>query len=319
VSSPALKAAAEAPAAALAARSATPWQARLVLLAAIWGTSFLFIKVGDEALAPLQVALARNVLGGVIRLLILGWRREGLPRAGRIWLHLAVAAFLFNVLPFVLFAYGETRTTSVLAGIWNATTPLFTLPLAALVLPAMRPGRSQVAGVGIGFIGVLIVLGVWRGFGGSAFAGNIACLGAALCYGLAYPYTRRNLSGRLESTIALAAGQVLCGVVELGVVTPFVTSMPSSLPLKVTGSLLALGMLGTGIAYVLNYSIIRDAGPTAASTVTYLVPLVSTAVGVAVLGEPLAWYEPVGALVVILGVAVSQGRLRMVRRVPRPA
>jgi drug/metabolite transporter (DMT)-like permease len=157
---------------------------------------------------------------------------------------------------------------------------------------------------------------VWQGFGGSAFIGNLACLAAAACYGLAYPYVRRNLSGRPESTTVLATGQLLCGIVELGVVTPFVTSVPTSLPLKVIGSMLALGMLGTGIAYILNYSIIRDAGPAAASTVTYLVPLVATAVGVAVLGEPLAWYEPIGAMVVIAGVAVSQGRLRRIT-IPR--
>jgi drug/metabolite transporter (DMT)-like permease len=270
--------------------------------------SFLFIKVGDEGLAPLQVALARNVLGAVVLALILAWRREGLPRGARVWLHLAVAAFLFNALPFALFAYGETRTTSILAGIWNATTPLFTLPMAALVLPALRPSREQVVGAGIGFAGVLIVLGVWCGFGGSAFLGNLACLAAALCYGIGFPYVRRNLSGRTESTIALAAGQVLCGMLELALITPFVTAAPPAPPLKVIASLLALGILGTGIAYVLNNGIIRDAGPTAASTVTYIVPLVATAVGVAVLGEPLTWYEPVGALIVILGVAVSQRR-----------
>jgi drug/metabolite transporter (DMT)-like permease len=292
-----------------------PWQARLVLLASIWGMSFLFIKVCDGSLAPLQVALGRNILGAVILLLILATRREGLPREKRVWLHLSVVALLFNVIPFVLFAYGETRTTSVLAGIWNATTPLFTLPLAVLVIPAFRPSRRQVTGAVIGFLGVLIVLGVWQGFGGSAFIGNLACLGAAACYGLAFPYTRRNLSGRSESTTVLATSQLLCGIVMLAVVTPFVTSAPTSMPLNVIGSLLALGMLGTGIAYILNYSIIRDAGPASASTVTYLVPLVSTAVGVALLGEPLTWYEPVGALVVIAGVAVSQGRLR---RFPLP-
>ncbi len=296
------------------AGSTVPWQARLVLLAAIWGMSFLFIKVGDEALAPLQVALGRLILGTATLLLIVAVRRERLPRGAGVWFHLAVAALLFNALPFSLFAFGETHTTSILAGIWNATTPLFTLPIAALVLADARPNRQQIAGVGIGFLGVLIVLGVWRGFGGSAFIGNLAILGAALCYGCGFPYTRRYLSARPDSTISLATGQLLCGTVELALITPFVTSMPHSLPEKVVGSLLALGVLGTGIAYILNYSLIRDAGPTAASTVTYLIPLFSTAVGVTVLGEPLAWYEPAGALVVIAGVAVSQGRLSLGRR-----
>src|ERR1700681_3688814 len=110
------------------------WPSRLVLLAAIWGMSFLFIKVGDEALAPLQVALGRTMFGAATLLLILAIRRESLPRDIRVWLHLAVAAVLLNVIPFSLFAFGETRTTSVLAGIWNATTPLCTLPIAMLTL-----------------------------------------------------------------------------------------------------------------------------------------------------------------------------------------
>src|SRR5947209_2383814 len=110
--------------------SAIPWQARLVLLAAIWGMSFLFIKVGDEVLSPLQVALCRLIVGSIVLLLILAARREALPRDPALWSRLFVAALLFNALPFTLFAYGETRTTSVLAGIWNATTPLITLLVA---------------------------------------------------------------------------------------------------------------------------------------------------------------------------------------------
>jgi len=123
-----------------------PWQARLVLLAAIWGISFLFIKVGDESLAPLQVALGRLVLGTATILLIVAVRRESVPRGGEVWFHRAVAALLFNALPFSLFAFGEKHTTSILAGIWNATTPLFTLPIATLVLADARPNRQQIAG-----------------------------------------------------------------------------------------------------------------------------------------------------------------------------
>jgi drug/metabolite transporter (DMT)-like permease len=294
------------------------WQGRLVLLATIWGSSFLFIKVGDESLAPLQVTLARLAFGAAALLAILAVRRERLPRGRQVWLRLAVAALLVNVIPFSLFAYGETHTTSVLAGIWNATTPLFTLIVAMAALPEERPTLTRAAGLATGFVGVLIVLGVWHGVGGNALIGNLACLAAALSYGFGFPYTRKYLSGRPESSVALAAGQLLCGTVVLAVIVPFVTSMPSTLPLHVTVSMLALGVLGTGIGYILNFEIIRDAGATPASTVTYIVPLFATVEGMLFLGEPLTWYEPVGAVVVILGVAVSQGRLRIKRRAPRP-
>jgi drug/metabolite transporter (DMT)-like permease len=294
--------------------SPIPWQSRLVLLATIWGSSFLLIKVGDESLAPLQVTLARLAFGAAALLLILAVRRERLPRSRQVWIRLAVAALLVNVIPFSLFAYGETRTTSVLAGIWNATTPLFTLIVAMATLPEERPSPIRAAGLATGFVGVLIVLGVWHGVAGNALIGNLACLAAALSYGFGFPYTRKYLSGRPESSVALAAGQLLCGTVVLAVIVPFFTSMPSSLPLHVTASMLALGVLGTGIGYILNFGIIRDAGATPASTVTYIVPLFATVEGMLFLGEPLTWYEPVGAVVVILGVAVSQGRLRIARR-----
>lgn len=285
------------------------WPFRLILLAAIWGMSFLFIKVADETLAPLQVALGRTGFGLLTLLLILAGRREGLPTDRKIWLHLAVAALLLNVIPFSLFAYGETRTTSVLAGIWNATTPLITLPIALLMLSDERATAQRVVGLIVGFVGVLLVLGFWQGIGGHAFVGNMACLGAAVSYGVGFPYTGRFLAHRSDSTLSLAGGQLVCATFELAIVTPFFTVMPPALPLKVVGSVLVLGALGTGIAYILNYSLIRETGATIASTVTYLIPLFSTLLGVLVLAEALTWNEPVGAAIVVLGVAISQGRL----------
>jgi len=293
---------------------ALPWQARLVLLAAIWGSSFLLIKVGDEALAPLQVTLGRMIFGSATLLLILAMRREGLPREPRVWGRLAVAAFLLNALPFSLFAYGELRTTSVLAGIWNATTPLFTLPIAIVMLRAERPGAGRAMGLAVGFLGVLVVLGAWQGFGGHDLPGNLACLGGAISYGIGFPYTRKYLAGRPESVVVLATGQVLCGTLWIALVTPIIAGVPALPPAHVVASVAALGVLGTGIAYILNYGLIRDAGATIASTVTYVIPLFSTLEGVILLGEPLTWYEPVGAVIVILGVAISQGRLRFAPR-----
>jgi drug/metabolite transporter (DMT)-like permease len=287
------------------------WRGRFVLLAAIWGLSFLFIKVGDEALAPVQVALARMVVGTGTLLIILAIRRERLPAFGTIWLRLAGAALLLNTLPFTLFAYGETRVTSILAGIWNGTTPLLTLLVVIAVLPEEKPTRSRVAGLGIGFLGVLVVLGIWNGIGSAALLGSLACLAAACCYGLGYPYSRRVLTGRSESTLALAAGQLLCGTVELGIITPFTTHMPATMSLRVVLSMLALGALGTGVAYVLNYTLVRDVGATITSTVTYVIPLFSTIAGIVFLGEHLSWNQPIGAVVVIAGVAVSQERLRV--------
>jgi drug/metabolite transporter (DMT)-like permease len=286
------------------------WQGAFLLLAAIWGSSFLFIKVGLEVLSPLQVALGRMVFGTVTLLVILLVRRERLPRDRRLWGHLAVTALLLNALPFSLFAYGETAVSSIVAGIWNATTPLLTLVVVLVALPEERPTRRRVVGLLIGFVGVLIVLGGWRGLEAGALLGNLACLAAAASYGLGFPYSRRYLASRPESVLALSTAQLLCGTAELLLVTPLPTLSLAAIPVRVLISVALLGAVGTGIAYMLNNRVIREAGATTASTVTYLIPLFSTIAGLLLLDERVSWHKPVGGLIVLLGVAVSQGRLR---------
>lgn len=284
------------------------WQLKFVVLAGIWGMSFLFIKVGDAGLAPLQVAFGRMCCGTITLLALVGIRRERIVLPWRSWGHLAVAALLLNAVPFSLFAYGERQVSSVLAGIFNATTPLTTLPVAALLLADERPSRRRVGGLALGFAGVLVVLGVWSGTGRQDLGGDLLCLAAAACYGAGFPYTRRYLTGT-ASPLSLACGQLVCGTLELGVITPFATSAPAGPPLRSVLAVVALGLFGTGLAYVLNYAVVHQAGATVASTVTYVMPLFSTAAGVVVLGARLSWYEPVGAVLILLGAAISQGRL----------
>ena len=175
------------------------------------------------------------------------------------------------------------------------------------VLPEERPTRQRVAGLAVGFAGVLVVLGPWRSMGGE-LVGYAACFAAAGCYGVAFPYTRRVLTGLPDSAVSLSAAQVLCGTLQLA---PFLatTSAPDSYPLDTVLSLVVLGAGGTGIAYVINYDLIRRAGAQIASTVTYVVPVFATILGVTVLGEELTWNLPVGAAVVLVGVALTQGRL----------
>lgn len=285
------------------------WHTPFASLALIWGASFLFIKVSVAYLPAIDVALARVALGATVLLCALALTRRRLPRGRRTWAHLAVVALVGNAAPFALLAYGETRISSVLAGIWNATTPLLVLLVATVMLPTERPTRARLAGLLAGFAGVVVVLGPWNTQTGSQVTGQLMCLAAAACYGVAFPYTRRFLADRPESALALSAGQLLCASVQLAVVALLVGGDARGLPLDVVGSLLGLGVLGTGLAYILNYSVVRRAGATTASTVTYVVPLVATILGVAVLGERLHWNQPAGAAVVLVSVAASEGIL----------
>ncbi|HEV2930126.1 MAG TPA: DMT family transporter [Propionibacteriaceae bacterium] len=291
------------------------WLPGMMALAAIWGSSFLFIKVGVTELHPLFVALGR-VLGGAIALVVvLLLTRDRLPWDPRFWGHNAVVAVLGVALPFTLFGFGEQRISSVLAGIWNSVTPLVALPMAVLVFRTERLTRRRALGLVLGFVGAATILGVWQGVGGSSLAGQLMCLTAAACYGVAIPYTRRFLTPRPESGLAVSAGQLLIATVLLGVVAPLAGGgFPAVAELSgpVLASVAALGVLGTGLAFVLHLRNIRLLGASTASMVTYLIPVFATVIGVMVLGEALAWFQPVGAAIVLLGVAVAQ-------RVSRPS
>jgi drug/metabolite transporter (DMT)-like permease len=296
----------------------TSWRVAFVALAAIWGASFLFIKVLVEDLAPLQVAFSRCAIGALVLCAWLVAMRERLPRGRGLWGHMAVAGLLFCSAPFSLFAWAETEVSSVVAGLWNASTPLLTLAFVLALVPAERPTPARLAGLVLGFAGVLVVLGPWDAGAGGPLLAQLACLGAAACYGLGFAYVRRFVSGRPESGVALAAAQLVWATALLA---PFaaVGGAPGPLGPEALASMLALGALGSGLAYVLNFRILRAAGPSVASSVTYLIPLFSTLFGIVLLGETLTWHQPAGALLVLLGVAVSQGRVGWRRAQPAPA
>jgi drug/metabolite transporter (DMT)-like permease len=294
-------------------RADTPvgWRAEFVILASIWGSSFLFIKVLGEHWPALWVAFGRVALGAATLVLLTRVRSERLGFDRRLWGHLVITALLFNAMPFTLYAYGEKHVTSVIAGLWNATTPLWVLLGSLAILPEERQTPARLLGLGAGFLGVVILLGPWHGLGGNELQGQLACAAAAGCYGAGFLYTRRHLAGRAISGVALSAGQLICATVMLALLLPFASGPTSHIGLDGLGSLLALGILGSGVAYALNYAIVRAAGATVASTVTYLIPVFSTVLGVVVLGEPLSWNQPVGAAVLLGGIAISQG-------LPRP-
>lgn len=296
-------------------RTAMPWQLSFVILGAIWGCSFLFIKLGLLALSPVGVAFGRLAIGAVTLLAISAATRSGLPRRGATWRHLAIVALLWCSVPFTLFAYGETLVSSILAGLVNAMTPLATLVVVLAAFPEERPTRQRIMGLVVGFVGALVLLGAWNGVGGD-LAGVAACFGAIACYGLAFPYFRRHLSATGDAPLALATGQVTLGALFLAPVVagmavagiPVVTAPPQA---ETILGMLALGALGSGIAYVLNTRVVIAAGATMASSVTYITPLFAVAAGVLVLGETVSWNEPVGGAVVLLGVAIAQGRIRV--------
>ncbi|WP_443061557.1 DMT family transporter [Streptomyces sp. NBC_00414] len=299
-------------------RPALDWRLRFGALSLVWGFSFLLIKVGTDGYAPFQVTLGRLLFGTLVLAAAMLWKRERLPRGARTWGHLAVAALLLNALPFSLFAYSELTIPSALAGICNATSPLWGMALSLVALSEDRPTRRRVAGLGLGFLGVLTVLGAWQGFHGLDAAGTTMALLASLSYPIGWIYVRRTLAGSSHSNLSLTGAQLFLATLQLAVVTPLFTSAPTRFALIPLLAVVALGALGTGFAVLVQYGLVAEVGPTTAQMVTYFIPVIATAAGVAILGESLTWSTPVGAAVVLAGAALTQSKPNPSRTRPAP-
>lgn len=298
-----------------------PWQVKFAALALIWGSSFLLMKFGLRALAPVQIAALRIVLGaGVVTVLL---RRTGgrLPRGRRTWAHLFVSGFFLSAFPFTCFALGETRVSSALAGIGNSITPIAMVLFTVLLIPTEKVTRTKLTAIGLGFVGVLVISEVWSAGDGPDLIGFALTLAGGFSYGIGWPYIRRHLGhadlgGLSQPAALLLAGSVLMVPFTLvwwlagsGLAAPWSTlasASPTDLALAlVTTSI--LGAVGTGVAYMLQFDVVRDAGAVVSSTVTYLIPVVSVVLGTLVLGEHLGPAQ-LGGFVLVLLAALLVGR-----------
>lgn len=282
--------------------------ALLILLAALWGPSFLFIKVAVEDIPPLTLVLGRVTIGATFLLIVLLSQRRRLPNDRRIWGYLAVVALLHNALPWVLLSWGEQYIDSALASILNGTTPLFTIILAHFLVQGDRMTASKVIGVLLGFIGLflLILPSLADGVQASTW-GLIAVTIASASYGVAIIYSRNHLRGLpplVAPTSQLMLATLYMFPLALVVDRPWTLSAPSTAALA---SLLALGILGTGVAFIVYYRLIETANPTYISMVTYVIPIFGVILGVLVLNEQLTWYALAGFALILLGVMVVNG------------
>lgn len=301
-------------------RLLTDWRAKFALLALVWGMSFMFVKIGAQALSPMQLTLGRMATGALPLLVVLLSRGGRLPTSPRLWGHMFVAALLLNTIPFTLFGYAAQLIPSALMGIVNASTPLFGAVFSMMLLSDERPDRDRVLGLVIGFLGVLTVFGVWNSLktvtvgDGDAVLGMFFVVGATMCYGIGTPYLRRFVAGSPHGALELSTLQLLLGSAPLVPAVLLFTKAPTEVTWQVVSAVGLLGVLGTGLAYILQYAVVREAGATVATTVTYVAPVVAIAAGIALMGETLTWNQPVGAVVIILGAALCQGVVRL----PRP-
>lgn len=284
-------------------------------LVMIWGCSFLFNELALRSFSPLAVAFGRIGLGAVTLVVVLLVLRQPVRLQRSELLDLVIVATIITAVPFALIALAQTRVTSILAGLLNATTPLWVAIFVAVLIPLERATRQQGLGLLIGFAGIAVLLGVWD-VSTLDLVGVLAMLGATACYGLGTAWMRWRLADSSLSGASLSVVQLLIATAVLLPVLPL-GGAPSEIRPESVLALVGLGSLGAGLAYVLFWRVVRTAGPTVAATVTYLIPLVSTTLGVLVLGETLTWNQPVGAAIALVGVAMAQNLLAS-KRGPDP-
>lgn len=284
--------------------------ALLVVLSAIWGSSFLFIKLGVDELEPTVVALGRLFVGAAI-LLPIAASRGGLGLLRPHFRTVATLGLLNNALPFWLFGFAETRISSGLAGVIQAAAPIFTVLLAIRLDPTQRATGTRLAGIGVGFVGVALLVGAQTG---GQVVGALAVLAASLCYAAS-----ALIAGKRAGPIPplhLAAGQLACGLVLMA---PFgLLQLPDEAPpAKAVLAIVALGALGSAVAYVLYFALIARAGASRAILVTYLVPAFALVYGAVFLDEKVTASALAGLVLILAGTTLATGVARLRR--PRVA
>lgn len=276
---------------------------RLILLSALWGASFLFMRIGVPVLGPGVLIFARVALATLFLLLVAGYFRRALGVSEH-WRHFLVLAFFNSALPFLLLAWAAQTISASLLSILNATAPIWAAAIGAVWMRTRLAGKSLL-GLLLGIAGVGLLAGV-ESF--SLPAGGVtailAGLGAACCYGIATIYTRTAQSvAPFANALGSMAGSVLWLLPVLWF-APLPTAMPA---IEVTLSVVALGVLCSGVAYLLYFRLVEDIGATSTLTVTFLIPVFGILWGTLFLGETVGWHTAAGCLIVLTGTALVTG------------
>ncbi len=294
--------------------------AAFVVLGLIWGSSFLWIKIGVESITPMVLVTLRVSFGLLALLVVMAVQRQPFPRDRATIMKFVFMGIFNTVIPFLLITWGETKIESSLASILNAATPLFVIVIAHFWLHDEKITGARLGGLAMGFGGVVVlVLQDFNPGGQNDIWGELAVLLAALSYAVALTFSRRYLRGAkpvVQSTMILVVASALMWLIMPVADRPIV--FPAT-PLTWL-AVIWLGVLGLCIAYLLFFYLNNVWGPTRASLVTYVFPVVGVILGIIFLSEPLTWNMIVGSILVVGGiVAVNRKPRAMTEAVVAPA
>lgn len=290
------------------------WLHLWIALGIIWGASFSFVEAALSITSPAGTTFWRTLLGALTLILYLA-ATGALPKAGTIswsfvW-RISVVGLLLSVVPALLFAFAQERVTTVVSSIINSATPIATLIVMLIAFRDELPTLRQTSGILVGLVGALVALGIQPGSLGENDPLAVAAVAAAIfCYGIGIPFSHKYVLPLGVPTKTMATFQVGTASVFLAPIyflqsEQLFTAVPDT---WVVAQFLILGIVGTGFAYIWNFDMIDRAGSAIASSVSYPILLVSLAIGWIVLKEPFSWQLPIGALLVVIGSAITQWR-----------
>ena len=291
-----------------------------LLLGFFWGSSYLFIKLAVDDFGTFTLVALRLVVGAILLWLVIRIAGQRLPRERRIYGHLVVMSIINITIPFLLITWAEQSVESSLAAILTSPVPLFAIVLSALFLPDEPMRVNGLVGLAVGFIGVVIITSRGLTGAGSSVIGEVALLGAALSYAAGAVYSRRNVRGlppMIPAVFQVTFAAVIVGVFAILLEHPW-TARPDA---QAVFSILWLGILGSGVAYLFVFRLFAHWGATRTTLVAYLLPVVGIVLGYLVLAEPVDARLILGTALVIAGVALVNGRWgrRRLFASPQPA
>jgi len=275
-----------------------------ILLGAIWSSSFMWIKIAIREVGPITLVAFRVLFGLLFVVVVIIVQRVSLPRTFKAWLPLLVVGLTNIAIPFFLISWGEQSIDSAVASILDATVPLFTILIAHSLLQDDRITIPKVFGLVIGFAGIVILLSKDIGDSSSSLLGQVAVIVASIFYAISAIYIRKTT----EDTpgILRSAGPLVSASVTMWLGT-LIFESPVKIPqLSITWvALLFMGILGSGLAFVMAFYLIHEIGPTRTSMVTYLFPLGGVILGVTFLHEQLTWHVITGAILIVSSLVVA--------------
>ena len=278
--------------------------ALFITVSVLFGGNYMWAHFALQSFSALEVAWGRTVLAAATLAIVLLVTKDHYPRGKEIWIKLNIAAILFNTVSFVGMATAVSRISTVQVSIWNALVPLVTLGFVLVFIPEENPTWRRVTGLSMGFLGALFIAHPWSGLGDFDAIGTGAIMVGTTSYAAGLVYARRNFVNVKDTPTSIAAGQMLCASIHFTLILPWFVTITTDATTISLISLLILGVVGTGITYIMIQTLIKQSGAGVASDTTYVILFVAIMLGIIVLGEAINIWQIIGSALILVGLVI---------------